>query len=113
MKNSPNEYFRYINNNELATIFETMTDFKYLEKYFHKYLIGEYGASKHTIRAYRDSFALLLSFMYKVKFIDADKIELKNISKDVILDFLSWLEYEHNNNVATRNQRCAAIRSFF
>ncbi|MFP3595771.1 tyrosine-type recombinase/integrase [Chryseobacterium sp. SIMBA_029] len=91
-----------------------MTDFaKYLEKFFHKYLINEYGASKHTIRAYRDSFSLLLSFMNKVKFIDADKIELKHISKDVILDFLSWLEYEHNNNIATRNQRFAAIRSFF
>ncbi|KPH11656.1 tyrosine-type recombinase/integrase [Chryseobacterium sp. ERMR1:04] len=91
-----------------------MTDFaKYLEKFFHKYLISEYGASKHTIRAYRDSFSLLLSFMKKVKFIDADKIELRHINKDIIEDFLSWLEYEHNNNVATRNQRCAAIRSFF
>ncbi|SHL58542.1 tyrosine-type recombinase/integrase [Chryseobacterium polytrichastri] len=91
-----------------------MTDFaKYLEKFFHKYLISDYGASKHTIRAYRDSFSLLLSFMNKVKSIDADKIELKHINKDIILDFLSWLEYEHNNNLATRNQRCAAIRSFF
>jgi len=30
-----------------------MTDFaKHLENFFIKYLIGEYGLSKHTIRAY-------------------------------------------------------------
>ncbi|WP_308003313.1 tyrosine-type recombinase/integrase [uncultured Chryseobacterium sp.] len=91
-----------------------MTDFgKHLEKFFNKYLIDEYGASKHTIRAYRDSFTLFLTFMKDAKLIDADNIQLKHINKDIILDFLSWLEYEHNNSVQTRNQRYAAIRSFF
>jgi integrase/recombinase XerD len=91
-----------------------MTDFgKYLEKFFNKYLIGEYGASRHTIRAYRDSFTLLLTFMNDVKFIDVDSIQLKHINRDVILDFLLWLEHEGNNSTSTRNQRYAAIRSFF
>lgn len=91
-----------------------MTDFaKYLENYFMKYLIGEYGVSKHTVRAYRDSFTLLLIFMRQEKGIDADKLELKHLKKDVILDFLLWLERVHNNGISTRNQRYAAIRSFF
>lgn len=30
-----------------------------VERYFRKYLVGEIGASKHTIRSYRDSFILL------------------------------------------------------
>jgi len=90
-----------------------MTDFaKHLESYFLKYLIGEYGVSKHTIRAYRDSFSLLLTFMKQVKNIDADKLELKHLNRDVVLDFLLWLEREHKNGITTRNQRYAAIRSF-
>ena len=91
-----------------------MTDFaKYLENFFIKYLIGECGLSKHTIRAYRDSFTLLLTFMKQVKHINADKLELKHLNRDIILDFLLWLEHEHNNGISTRNQRYAAIRSFF
>ena len=90
-----------------------MTDFaKYLENFFIKYLIGECGSSKHTIRAYRDSFTLLLMFMKQEKRINADKLELKHFNKEVILDFLLWLEQEHNNSISTRNQRYAAIRSF-
>jgi len=91
-----------------------MTDFaKHLENFFIKYLIGEYGSSKHTIRAYRDSFTHLLTFMKQAKRIDADKLELRHFNKDVILDFLLWLEREYNNRISTRNQRYAAMRSFF
>jgi len=91
-----------------------MTDFaKYLENFFIKYLIGEYGSSRHTIRAYRDSFTLLLTFMKQVKHIDADKLELKHLNRNIILEFLLWLEQEHSNSISTRNQRYAAIRSFF
>jgi len=90
-----------------------MTDFaKHLQNFFMKYLIGECGLSKHTIRAYRDSFSLLLAFMKQVKHIDADKLELKHFNKDIVLDFLLWLEREHDNGISTRNQRYAAIRSF-
>jgi len=91
-----------------------MTDFaKHLENFFIKYLIGEYGSSKHTIRAYRDSFVLLLAFMKQEKRIEANKLELKHLNRDVILSFLSWLESKHNNSISTRNQRYASIRSFF
>ncbi|VDR35164.1 Tyrosine recombinase XerD [Alistipes sp. cv1] len=90
-----------------------MTDFaKHLENFFIKYLIGECGSSKHTIRAYRDSFTLLLTFMKQRKQISADKLELKHLNREVVLDFLLWLEQEYNNSIATRNQRYAAIRSF-
>lgn len=90
-----------------------MTDFaKHLENFFIKYLIGECGSSKHTIRAYRDSFTLLLTFMKQRKQIAADKLELKHLNRGVVLDFLLWLEKELNNSITTRNQRYAAIRSF-
>lgn len=90
-----------------------MTDFaKHLENFFIRYLIGECNSSKHTIRAYRDSFTLLLVFMKNVKNINADNLELKHLNKNAVLDFLKWLEVEHENEISTRNQRCAAIKSF-
>ncbi|MCS3530006.1 site-specific integrase [Chryseobacterium sp. JUb7] len=90
-----------------------MTDFaKHLENFFIKYLIGECNSSKHTIRAYRDAFTLLLIFMKDEKNINADNLQLKHLNRNVVLDFLQWLEYEHRNEISTRNQRYAAIKSF-
>ena len=46
---------------------ETATDFaKYLTKFFTEYLVGERGASTHTIRSYSDTFTLVLTYMDKV-----------------------------------------------
>ena len=45
---------------------KTTKDFTYyLENFFLKYLTCEIGASKHTIRAYRDTFVLLIEFINK------------------------------------------------
>lgn len=90
-----------------------MTDFaKYLQSFFHKYLLGNFGASANTIRAYKKSFNLLVTFMSKVKGIPPHKLELKHLNKQSIEDFLMWLEIHCNNSISTRNNRYAAICSF-
>ncbi|WP_027373247.1 MULTISPECIES: tyrosine-type recombinase/integrase [Chryseobacterium] len=90
-----------------------MTDFaKHLHNYIHLYLIGECGVSANTIRSYKKGFRLLVIFMKDEKKIAPDKIELKHLNKNVILDFLKWLEIEHKNSISTRNQRYATICSF-
>ncbi|MET3535408.1 tyrosine-type recombinase/integrase [Chryseobacterium limigenitum] len=90
-----------------------MTDFaKYLQSFFHKYLLGNFGASSNTIRAYKKSFSLLVSFMTKVKNIPPHKLELKHLNKDSISEFLMWLETDCNNSISTRNNRYGAICSF-
>lgn len=90
-----------------------MTDFaKYLQSFFHKYLLGNFGASSNTIRAYKKSFSLLVSFMTKVKNIPPHKLELKHLNKDSISEFLMWLETNGNNSISTRNNRYGAICSF-
>lgn len=90
-----------------------MTDFaKYLQSFFHKYLAGNYGASSNTIRAYKKSFNLLVTFMSKVKGIPPHKLELKHLNKQSIEDFLMWLETHCKNSISTRNNRYAAICSF-
>lgn len=91
-----------------------VTDFaEYLESFFTDYLAGEQGVSKHTVRSYRDTFVLLIDYLADVKGIPVDKLSMPDLSRDVILAFLNWLQYSRNNSVSTRNQRYAAIRSFF
>ncbi len=91
-----------------------VTDFaEYLESFFIDYLGAEQGASKHTVRSYRDTFILLIDYMNDFQGIPVDKLFMVNLNRDVILSFLNWLQDNRKNCSSTRNQRYAAIRSFF
>lgn len=91
-----------------------VTDFaEYLESYFINYLAAEQGVSKHTVRSYRDTFVHLIDYMENIQGISIDKLAMSDLSRDVILAFLNWLQDSRNNSISTRNQRFAAIRSFF
>jgi len=93
---------------------ETATDFaKYLTKFFTEYLVGERGASTHTIRSYSDTFTLVLTYMDKVRHIAADRLTLSHFYRETVLDFLDWLQKERKCANTTRNQRLAALHSFF
>ena len=69
--------------------------------------------SKHTIRSYRDTFILLIDYMDDIQGIGIDKLSMSDLSRDVIITFLNWLQDSRHNSISTRNQRFAAIRSFF
>lgn len=93
---------------------ETITDFaKYLTRFFTEYLVGERGASSHTIRSYSETFTLVLIYMDKVKAKAADRLTLSYFSKETVLGFLDWLEKNRKCSNSTRNQRLAALHSFF
>lgn len=84
----------------------------YITKFFTDYLPNHRNVSKNTIALYRDCFVLFLQFCDKEKSINVDTISFKDISRNLILDFLSWLENERKNSIQTRNQRLAAWKSF-
>ena len=93
---------------------ETATDFaKYLTKFFTEYLVGERGVSSHTIRSYSDTFTLVLTYMDKVRHIAADRLTFNHFYRETVLDFLDWLQKERKCANSTRNQRLAALHSFF
>ncbi len=85
---------------------------KYLSDFLSKYLPGQRNASTHTIASYRDVFKLLLIFCDSVKSIKPEKIKASDLSKELILHFLDWLETERKCSIPTRNQRLAVIHSF-
>jgi site-specific recombinase XerD len=90
------------------------TDFAYyLTTYLSKYLPGKAGISRNTILSYRDTFSLFLRFCSEDKSMAIEKITLNTLTKDLIDEFLTWLEKQRGCTVSTRNQRLSAIHSFF
>lgn len=90
------------------------TDFAYhLTTYLSKYLPGKAGTSRNTILSYRDTFSLLLRFCSEDKAMTIEKITLKILTRELIDEFLTWLETQRGCAVSTRNQRLSAIHSFF
>lgn len=93
---------------------EATNDFaKYLTRFFTEYLVGERGASSHTLRSYSETFTLVLTYMDKVRGKPADRLTLNHFDRETVLDFLDWLQKTRKCANTTRNQRLAALHSFF
>lgn len=90
------------------------TDFaKHLSCFLGQYLPIECGVSVNTIKNYSFTFSLLLAFFKETLFIKPERVSLADITKNRIIDFLNWLEKERGCSISTRNNRLAAIHSFF
>ena len=84
-----------------------------ISSFFNDYLIRQKGYSPNTLKSYRDSFVSLIGYMDTVKHKKPDSITIKDLDYETINSFLDWLEKEKNVTVSTRNNRLAAIKSFF
>ena len=80
--------------------------------FFHNYLVGQRGASVHTVHSYRDTMKLLLRFVAQRCGKTVADLELTDLDAPTILAFLEHLEVERGSSPTTRNQRLAAIRTF-
>src|SRR3989338_4579899 len=84
-----------------------------IENFFMEHLIQEKKVSSHTISSYRDMFRLLIPFICKKTKKKTIALELEDFHVERILEFLKSLEDERKCSVRSRNQRLAAIKSFF
>ena len=92
----------------------TPTNFaKYLTEFLSVYLPSQKNVSKNTIHSYRDTFKLVINFCREIKNISSEQITLDTLSSELITDFLEWIEANRKCSISTRNQRLAAIHSFF
>jgi hypothetical protein len=64
-----------------------------------------------TIRAYRDTWKLLLTFLSDKVHVPAHRLQLAHATPANVVAFLEHLEQERGNAAATRNLRLAAIKS--
>jgi len=84
-----------------------------LQAFFTDRLIGQLGASEHTIAAYRDTWRLLLTFTAARTGVRPARLDLADLDATLIAAFLDHLEHQRGNSVRTRNVRLAAIHSLF
>ena len=85
---------------------------QYLDTYFNSYLSLQKNLSYHTISSYKYTFNGFLLFCVNVKNINIQNISLDTFNKDMILEFLEYLETTKNNSIPTRNNRLKNICSF-
>jgi site-specific recombinase XerD len=81
--------------------------------FFEHHLIDQRGLSTHTVLAYRDTMKLFLQFSSQHCRKSCVDLCIEDLSEDIVQKFLNHLEKVRNNTVRTRNQRLAAIHSFF
>ncbi|MCM3363961.1 tyrosine-type recombinase/integrase [Niallia sp. Sow4_A1] len=84
----------------------------YLNKYFTGYLPNNCGSTPQTIDSYRYSFILFLTYMQDEHRISADKVDVSDLTRNNVVDYLNWLQVTRSNGISTRNQRQAALNSF-
>ena len=86
---------------------------KHLTEFLSVYLPLQKNVSKNTIHSYRDAFKLLIRYCQETKSMPAERITMDVLSSKLLTDFLQWLETDRKCSISTRNQRLAAIHSFF
>lgn len=90
------------------------TDFAtHLTEFLSMYLPRQKNASRNTIASYRDTFRLLIVYCKEQRDIPVEKLNMGMLTHGLIADFLEWLERDRKCSITTRNQRLAAIHSFF
>ena len=90
-----------------------MTFSHIVSAFFTSYLASERGLAANTIASYSDALKLLINFACERFGVEPEKLSLEQLDRDLIVDFLDHLENTRGNVVQTRNQRLAAIKTFF
>jgi len=74
---------------------------------------SDVAASAHTIASYRDTMRLFLGFAHDHTGKMPLQLDFADLDATLIAAFLTHLERDRHNSVATRNARLSAIRSLF
>jgi len=85
----------------------------FLRRFLTAHLAGLRGCSPNTVASYRDTFKLLIVYFRDDRSISPEKLTLDCVNAAAITGFLNWLDASRGNGVSTRNQRLAAISSFY
>ena len=86
---------------------------QFLIQSFFTHKPNQRGVSSLTLLSYRDALKLLLRYAVKTTGVPVIKLKVEHLTPELVIDFLEYLEKQRGNKIATRNNRLAAIRSFF
>ncbi|MBR0419895.1 MAG: tyrosine-type recombinase/integrase [Erysipelotrichaceae bacterium] len=93
-------------NKEALEVANYVSDF--LRNYVPTYKTG----SSHTIKTYKITFSLFLSFLEEEKKESIDTFNWNSFSKENIEDFMKWLDSNRSNLSSTINIRLGCLREF-
>ncbi len=83
----------------------------WVKRFLLDHLIEERNLSRNTQRSYRDTLALLVPYMAAEQNVKVDRLDVFNLSNDVLGSFLDHLEQHRGCSIRTRNQRLAAVHA--
>ena len=86
---------------------------RYMSSYLTEYLPGTKGVSHNTISSKRDAYILLLRYLQESNGLKPEAVDIPLISRDVVVEYLNWLETSRHCSASTRNIRLTAIKSLF
>jgi site-specific recombinase XerD len=84
-----------------------------LESFFTDYLKLQRGLRPNSIKSYADAWRLFLQFAAESSGKKVTQLGLDDLHAVAVSDFLTSLEDRRHNAPQSRNQRLAAIRTFF
>ena len=84
-----------------------------LFSFFTDHLPVQKGLRPTSIRSYRDTVKLFLQFVAHALRRPVSRLSLEALESDRVLAFLRALETDRHNHVHSRNQRLAALRTFY
>ncbi len=87
--------------------------FKHVRDFIMVYLPRHRCFSPHTVKAYREAIDLFRRFLQEEKAIAFSRITFEQMDHELIYEFLAWLQNKRNSTASTRNQRLAALKTFF
>ncbi len=81
--------------------------------FFEDYLKTQMGLRPGSIRSYRDTLKLFLVHVATTRRRPITRLTLEDLTANRVLDFLRMIETTRKNHVSTRNQRLAALHTFY
>lgn len=84
-----------------------------VQSFFTDHLPMQKGLRRGSIHSYRDTIRLFLRFVAEQRRWPIARLSLDDLTFGQVLAFLKYLEQERGNAVRTRNQRRAALNTFF
>ena len=81
--------------------------------FFIDYLTAQKGLRPASIRSYRDTLRLFLQFVSSEARRKITRLSLQDLTFGRVKEFLQYLERDRGNHIRTRNQRLAALHTFF
>lgn len=81
--------------------------------FFERHLKADKGLSPASVKSYRDALRLFLAFLSAEARRPITRLSVDDLKAEAVRRFLSHLEAERGNHIRSRNQRLAALHTFF